>query len=319
MNEFKCLHLPESFSRIRGEHLAYGVVSGYNVMIYFNQKTYQYTMVFGVSSDENPAELQQFLQEFASARKYVKYAGYAGGKVSLMFRPVGKMEKAKQQVAELFEGVTAYFVQHKYKETCAVCGRQKDAETEGQIPIGIYQWNSNFDIMCEECFQVRKNAVQSLPVKRTNLVAGIVGAVFGSLIGVALWVLIYQIGFIASISGVVMVVCAMKGFEIMGGRLNKPGVAITLILCMFMIFASEYLAIGIAIYKEYSAYYDISIIDGVRSVSAFLTDSITGQDLGRALTRELSMGYVFLVLAGFPYARAMFRNADNENVCQRIA
>ena len=49
--------------------------------------------------------------------------------------------------------------------------------------------------------------------KRENVPAGIVGAFLGSLIGVACAVLIGQLGYVASISGLVMAVCALKGYE----------------------------------------------------------------------------------------------------------
>ena len=48
--------------------------------------------------------------------------------------------------------------------------------------------------------------------KRENVPAGIVGAFLGSLIGVACAVLIGQLGYVASISGLVMAVCALKGY-----------------------------------------------------------------------------------------------------------
>ena len=59
--------------------------------------------------------------------------------------------------------------------------------------------------------------------KRENVPAGIVGAFLGSLIGVACAVLIGQLGYVASVSGLVMAVCALKGYELLGGSLTKKG------------------------------------------------------------------------------------------------
>ena len=59
--------------------------------------------------------------------------------------------------------------------------------------------------------------------KPVNMVTGIVGAFLGILVGVVLWVIIYQMGYIAGIAGFVMMICAFKGFELLGGRVNIDG------------------------------------------------------------------------------------------------
>ena len=48
--------------------------------------------------------------------------------------------------------------------------------------------------------------------KRENVLAGIVGAFLGSLIGVACIVIVGQMGYVASICGLVMAVCSLKGY-----------------------------------------------------------------------------------------------------------
>ena len=50
--------------------------------------------------------------------------------------------------------------------------------------------------------------------KKENVFAGIVGALLFSFVGGALWVILYQFGYLAGISGLVGVVCAIKGYKI---------------------------------------------------------------------------------------------------------
>ena len=45
-----------------------------------------------------------------------------------------------------------------------------------------------------------------------NVLSGIVGAFLFSLIGGILWFVLYQIGYLAAISGLVGVICAVKGY-----------------------------------------------------------------------------------------------------------
>ena len=83
--------------------------------------------------------------------------------------------------------------------------------------------------------------------KRENVPAGIVGAFLGSLIGVACAVLIGQLGYVASVSGLVMAVCALKGYELLGGSLTKKGALISSLLILVMTYLAHRLIWAVAL------------------------------------------------------------------------
>ena len=60
------------------------------------------------------------------------------------------------------------------------------------------------------------NLENDIEKKKTseNVIAGIVGAFLFSLAGGALWFVLYLLGFIAGLSGLVGAVCAIKGYSI---------------------------------------------------------------------------------------------------------
>jgi hypothetical protein len=68
--------------------------------------------------------------------------------------------------------------------------------------------------------------VQPIEQKQENVVAGIFGALLFSLAGGIIWFLLYQIGYLAAISGIVGVICAIKGYGIFGKRESVKGVII---------------------------------------------------------------------------------------------
>lgn len=72
------------------------------------------------------------------------------------------------------------------------------------------------------------------PKKSENPIAGAVGAFLGSLLGVACIILVGQLGYVASISGVVIAVCTLKGYEILGGVLSRKGIVISCLLMVLM-------------------------------------------------------------------------------------
>ena len=67
--------------------------------------------------------------------------------------------------------------------------------------------------------------------RQENVVAGLVGAFLGALLGVVCTVVIGQLGYVASLSGLIMAVGALKGYELLGGRLSKKGAVISSALC----------------------------------------------------------------------------------------
>ncbi|WP_052430676.1 hypothetical protein [Robinsoniella peoriensis] len=72
-----------------------------------------------------------------------------------------------------------------------------------------------------------KQSVQPVEEKKENIIAGIVGAFLGTLIGLLCIVVVDQLGYMASISGVVMGVCAIKGYQMLAGKMSLKGIVIS--------------------------------------------------------------------------------------------
>ena len=111
----------------------------------------------------------------------------------------------------------------------------------------------------------------------SNVVTGIIGALLGSLVGVALWVGIYKLGYIAGIAGAIMIVSAMFGYEKLGGSLDLKGIIISVVICIGMIYISERICISMELYEEFKDYKyyfgDVSFSDCYKSMFAILKDA----------------------------------------------
>ena len=86
---------------------------------------------------------------------------------------------------------------------------------------------------------------------KANIFLGMIGAVIGSLAGVLLWIAIDRIGFIAGISGVVMLIASFKGYALLGGRLDRFGTIFCIILSFIMIFVAVNAAVILIFVEEY--------------------------------------------------------------------
>lgn len=70
---------------------------------------------------------------------------------------------------------------------------------------------------------------------KENVAAGIAGAFLFSLAGGIIYFILYLIGITASISGLVGVICAIKGYSIFAKRESKRGVLIAVVASLLVI------------------------------------------------------------------------------------
>ena len=85
---------------------------------------------------------------------------------------------------------------------------------------------------------------------RLNWITGIVGALVGVAIGVAAWVGIYQLGYIAGIAGFIMMICSIKGFELLGGGINIPAMILCVVIDLVAVYFAHKLAVTVSIMQE---------------------------------------------------------------------
>lgn len=136
---------------------------------------------------------------------------------------------------------------------------------------------------------------------RSNVVTGIIGALLGSLVGVALWVGIYKLGYIAGIAGAIMIVSAMFGYEKLGGSLDLKGIIISAVICIGMIYISERICISMQLYEEFKDYKyyfgDVSFFDCYKSMFTILKDV----EKESVFWGELGIGYLLFAIASVSY------------------
>ena len=145
---------------------------------------------------------------------------------------------------------------------------------------------------------------------RENIVAGAVGAFLFSVIGVALYVLIYQANIISGICGLVIFVLASFGYGVFARTKNRssvPNIVVSVIVMAAMIFISEYICISLEIYKVYSDI-GITFFDAVSSVPEFLSIPEIRSDF----LKELAWAYLFGFAVSASYIVRIVRERKNK-------
>lgn len=138
------------------------------------------------------------------------------------------------------------------------------------------------------------NAVE----ERENVLAGTVGALLFALVGGVLWFLLYQIGYLAAISGVVGVICAVKGYTFFT-KTKKESVkclVIASVAAVAILAISWYLCVSYDIYLAYQEWYALGEVDytvtffeAIGLVPLFFTEP----EILSAYLGDLFMGVLF--------------------------
>lgn len=151
-----------------------------------------------------------------------------------------------------------------------------------------------------------------------NVFAGIVGAILFALAGAVVWFLLWQIGYIAGLSGIVGVVCAIKGYSIFGKRESIKGVIISVIATLAVMVLAWYLCLSLDVFNAYKDWYAEGYVDftitfgeAVRNAHVFLEDP----EISREYISSLVTGLVFCVIGGIGYVVGSIRKVKGAKAC----
>jgi len=151
---------------------------------------------------------------------------------------------------------------------------------------------------------------------KENVAAGIVGAFLFSLVGGVLWYVLYQVGFMAGLSGFVGVVCAMKGYAIFAKKESKKGVIISIIISILVMVIAWYMCLATDVYKAYQEWYKegyvdftITFTESVRGAYLFLSE----QEIGPSYFGDLAIGLLLCVVGCWSDVKNAFAKVKSQN------
>lgn len=129
----------------------------------------------------------------------------------------------------------------------------------------------------------------SLEEKPSNPLFGVIGALFASLLGVGLWILIGQVGFVAGIAGLVILKLALGGYQKLGGSLDKKGAIICLIITAGMIAGANLLDYAVSMTRAYFQYE--ASFETLAYVFSNFGNLMSDMDMWSGFFIDLAIGY----------------------------
>ena len=290
-------------------HLS-GLYKGFYITIDVLQAQYLVKISMNPANDTDMAALNSFLNNQKLNQK--KLVNVATGSHSIMLTI--KMPSLAKNIPEVVNGIVDpvidYLISYTFTSGCSECGTNMSQ-------IDCYEINGGHYFLCDACkdkihasLQASQQETQS---KKSSLIAGLVGAFLGALIGCIFWVLIYKLGYIAGIAGAVTGICAMKGYTILGGHLDKKGVVGSAIIMLIMIYFANKVAWS---WDAYSALKDYgwSFTECYQNLGYILDET----DLVGSYYGELVIGYILTILCSAKSIINAFRESSGSYSIKKI-
>ena len=281
-----------------------GTYQGYYVSIQNQNAQFIVKINASAEADPNNANLGQFLMHHKEICKQVLQVQIFPYMAMLFIKGPNLAKNIPATLNENLMPVFRFLSANGYVSGCEQCGKS-------DTYVNCYEVNGDAHTLCENCRGELEVALQNHRAQKqsekSKLVPGLVGALLGSLIGCVLWVLIYRLGYIAGIAGAVTAICAMKGFELLGGHLDRKGVIGSVIIMLVMIFLANKVAWAWEVYAAWGDY-GWSFSECFRYLNQILTE----YDLMGAYVGDLVIGYILTILCSIRSIIQAFKTSGGD-------
>lgn len=236
----------------------YGNYKGFQMVLVQGAQRGIYTILTSASVSGQPLD-RKTCQPYAKASKAI--AGIAVNRFSLTI----SIKPASFSANKVFARIPEAFMDaaKMLEELGATCCCQ---DTGAYTDLGVYMCGTVPAILSSEAYAARSRLAvqheQNEFLKSENFAAGLVGAFLGSLVGLLSIVIIGQLGYVAAISGFIMAICTLKGYEKLAGKLSKKGVIAGVIIMILMVYIGNRLDWAVEVAKAF----DVDIFTAFKSI-----------------------------------------------------
>ena len=280
----------------------YGQQGGFDLVVSAQNESTPRSLMVSVSA-QRPENLlaKEEVDQFKKDNKMVQGLVQNGNVLTMSLKNTINQNKLQGNLSDALQALVHFLSTGGFQNCCQACG--KTGETNPCYFSGRYLH------LCSDCFTaLQKNETMNQERKKSkneNLIGGMAGALIGSLLGVACILILKQLGYVASISGVVMAFCTLKGYELLGGKLTKKGIIISIVLMLVMTFIGDWVDWAILITREVGT----DFVTAFRVFPMFLQNQMIESTV---YWGNLVLLYVFLLIGAVPTISTSLKNKENE-------
>jgi len=292
----------------------YGQKDSFDLILYAADSRYPYMLTVHTSA-KTPTGVALAKEDFKELGKSTKALGVGkqdGNNIIVPLMNYPKQEKLKEGVKEGISALLSFLRGRGLTPCCCICGQTEE--------IAAYKAGGSYYHLCPNCeTNMRGNlalTTQKKEQKKENIVGGIVGALLGSLVGVLCIIVLSRLGYVAALSGAVMAIGVLKGYELLGGKLTTKGTVISIIIMLVMTYVGDRLDWAIVLMGEGGgADAGYNLFDCYRLVSYALQMEMIEMT---AYIGNLVLLYVFLLLGAVPTIMSKVKEKKEEGRMVKI-
>lgn len=246
MNKKKKLEKYQEVAQTTGLHydeandLFHGVRDGFDFIAYAADENQPFALVLHTAAKSADGSVldKKTIKAFQKSSKSVGYLGQKNMDIRVTVPATAK--NLQNAVNECISATTSFLRSNGYSPCCDLCGQN--------VETGAQKMGGEYYHMCPDCEMKMRSDValkaQQTAQKKENIVGGIVGALLGSLLGALSILVLSQLGYVAALSGAIMAVCVLKGYEMLGGKLTKKAIVISVIIMIVMTYFGDRVGLG---------------------------------------------------------------------------
>lgn len=292
----------------RERNMLYGLREGFELLIYAADERYPYWLTVSLSARSPMGVLsKEDCKMFAKNEKPVVSIVQEGNLIKMVLKNTPKQDKLRENVNNGIGALIAFLRSRGFAPCCQLCGQQMETAS--------YDTKGGYMHLCPDCAgRMRQDTMittQQKKEKSENPVGGIVGALLGSLIGVICIVIFGQLGRVAIISGIIMAVCTMKGYEMLGGKLTKKGIFISMVMMFIMTYIGDRIGWALIIVGELGG----DVFSAFMMVPAFLQ---WGRIESANYWGNLVLLYIFTIGGAIPTSISIVKDHKKEGEFAQI-
>lgn len=254
-------------------NIIYGHRAEFEFIIYAPNPSYPYVLSITTSAKFPAGQLyKDDIKQYIKSEKAIVNLQQDGNLLQLSLQSTANQNKLRDNVNIGINSLIGFMKSRGFVPCCQFCGQQ--VETAGYVTGGSYMH------LCPECAgKLRRDitvVTQKNNDKKENIIGGIVGAMLGSVIGVLCILFFSQVlQKVAAISGIIMALCTIKGYELMGRKFTKKGAAISIIVILLMTYTANRMDWAIEVMRVF----EVDIFDAFNSVPSMLSMRIIDTDI----------------------------------------
>jgi hypothetical protein len=204
-----------------------------------------------------------------------------------------------QEVEGFMRMAAAAFREAGAEPACLNCG--------DSAPDSFVMVNGTAMKLCSKCrAEIEGTIVQGAEAHaaaQNNYLRGALGAVLGALVGSIAWIVIGLLGYIAAIGGVAISFCAIKGYQLMKGKVTKLAVLIICLVSIVVMIAAVFITLDIVVLKDNPQAGFGNVMQAIFQM-LFVDADVTSE-----VVKDCLLGLLFLAIGSYSVVKPFFAKA----------